>query len=373
MINIPKFSMLLSSILLLSIIVVIGCSQPQAPSGNKAPVIMSLTPMRNQTTPGGTVIIESKVTSPDNDPVTYKWSATGGGFGGSGQKNIWQAPSQSGVYEITLTVEDGKGGFAQARTSITVSSNRAPAITSLSADRQNVTPGGSTSVTCVANDPDGDIIIYSWNAADGSINGKGNKVSWISPNKVGDIGITCVVSDDKGGESRQTVLVKVAPAGSSITINLVKEESGNVSSTGVKDTNRYRAGDDEKNLTYRAFFSFDIFGLNKTNVRQAKLKFGPGGITGDPFNALGGLRLWKVNYGEGLPDYIITGDNFFSAGALFTSAPNEVDVTTEITSLVAAGASRLQLEALFYKASNTNNSIDYVEWPDLTLLITFAP
>ncbi len=351
----------------------VSCAKVEAPQGNQQVSIQSLNPVQNQTLPGGTVAIESSVINPGNGPLTYKWSASGGGFGGSGQNNIWQAPPQSGVYEITLTVEDGKGGVARSRTSITVSSNRAPAITNLSTDRQNITPGGSTSVTCVANDADGDIMTYSWNAADGTISGTGNKISWISPNKVGDISITCVVSDGKGGEARQTVLVKVAPADSSITINLVREESGSVSSTGVKDTNRLRAGDDEKNLTYRAFFSFDVFGLNKTNVRQAKLKFGPGKITGDPFNALGGLRLWKVNYGEGLPDYNITGDNFFSAGALFNSAPNEVDVTTEITGLVAAGAGRLQLEALFNKGSNSNNSIDYVEWPDLTLLVSFAP
>jgi len=362
----------LISVLLLSFGMV-SCAKVAAPQGNQQVSIQSLNPVQNQTTPGGTVAIESSVINPGNGPLTYKWSASGGGFGGSGQNNIWQAPSQVGVYEITLTVEDGKGGNAQSKTSITVSSNRAPAITNLSTDRQNITPGGSTSVTCVANDADGDIISYSWNAADGAVSGTGNKITWILPNKVGDIGVTCVVSDGKGGEARQTVLVKVAPAGSSITINLVKEESGNVSSTGVRDTNRYRAGDDEKNLTYRAFFSFDVFGLNKTNVRQAKLKFGPGRITGDPFNALGGLRLWRVNYGEGLPDYNITGENFFSAGALFNSAPNEVDVTTEITGLIAAGANRLQLEALYNKGSNSNNSIDYVEWPDLTLLVSFAP
>lgn len=350
-----------------------SCVQVAAPPGNQQLSIQSLNPVQDQTTPGGTVAVESSVINPGNGVLTYKWSASGGGFGGSGQNNIWQAPSQSGVYEITLTVEDGKGGSAQSRTSITVSNNRAPAITSLSTDRQNITPGGSTTVTCVANDPDGDLVRYSWSAADGSLSGTGNRVSWISPNKVGDIAITCVVSDDKGGESRQTVLVKVAPSGSAITINLVKQESGTVSSTGDRDTTRYRAGDDEKNLTYRAFFSFDIFGLNKTIVRQAKLKFGAGRITGDPFNALGGLRLWKVSYGEGLPDYNTTGDSFYSAGALFNSTPNEVDVTNEITSLVAAGSSRLQLEALFYKASNTNNSIDNVEWPDLILMVTFAP
>jgi len=234
-------------------------------------------------------------------------------------------------------------------------------------------PGGSTVITCVASDPDGDMVRYSWSAGDGTISGTGNRVSWISPNKNGDISVTCMVSDGKGAEAKQTILVNVSPSSNEITIKQVRAESGTVSSTGDKDTTRYRAGDDENNLTYRAFFSYDIFGLNKTNVRKATLKFGAGRITGDPFNALGGLRLWKVNYGEGLPGYNITGDNFYSTGALLTSSPNEIDVTNEIKGLIAAGASRLQMEALFYRASNTNNAIDYVEWPEVNLLITFAP
>ena len=360
-------------VLLLMSFGLVSCVKPAAPQGPQSLTIQSLNPVQGETAPGGAVAIESSVINPGGGTLNYKWSASGGGFGGSGQNNIWQAPSQVGVYEITLTVEDGKGGSDQARTSITVSSNRAPAITSLTASPVNVIPGGSTMITCVASDPDGDMVRYSWSAADGSISGTGNRISWISPNKNGDISIICTVSDGKGGEAKQTILVNVSPSSNDITIRLVRLESGTVSSTGDKDTTRYRAGDDEKNLTYRAFFSFDIFGLNKTNVRQAKLKFGPGRITGDPFKSLGGLRLWKVNYGEGLPDYNITGDNFYTAGALFNSTPNEVDVTTEITNLVAAGAGRLQLEALFYRASNGNNSIDYVEWPDLTLLISFAP
>jgi hypothetical protein len=351
---------------------ILSCSQNASSAGQQL-TVQNLTPVQNQVPPGGTVVIQSSVVNPSNATLSYKWSASGGGFGGSGQNNIWQAPSQVGVYDITLVVEDGKGGSAQSRTSITVSSNRAPAITSLSANPVNVTPGGSTVITCVASDPDGDIVRYSWSAGDGSISGTGNRVTWISPNKNGDIGITCTVSDGKGAESKQTILINVTPSTSEITLKLVRQESGTVSSTGDKDTTRYRAGDDDTNLTYRAFFSFDIFGLNKTNVRQAKLKFGPGTVVGDPFNALGGLRLWRVNYGEGLPDYNITGENIFSASAVLTSSPNEIDVTNEIRSLIAAGATRLQVEALFYRASNGNDAIDYVEWPEASLLITFAP
>jgi hypothetical protein len=368
-----SYVLLILCCLLLIPVGALSCAQEAPSRGGQQLTIQSLNPVQNQTLPGGTVAIESSVINPGSGPLTYKWSASGGGFGGSGQNNIWQAPSQVGVYQITLIVEDGKGGYAQSKTSITVSSNRAPAITSLSASPVNVTPGGSTVVTCVASDPDGDSVRYSWSCGDGTISGTGNRVSWISPNKNGDISVTCTVSDGKGAESKQTILVNVSPSSSDITIKQVRPESGTVSSTGDEDTTRYRAGDDEKNLTYRAFFSFDIFGLNKTNVRQAKLKFGPGRITGDPFNALAGLRLSKVNYGKGLPDYNITGDDFYSAGALLTSSPNEIDVTSEIKNLVAAGADRLQLEARFYKASNGNNSIDYVEWPEVTLLVTFAP
>ncbi len=369
--NLGRVFLFLSCVLLISL-GMLACS-PATPPASQQLTIQSLTPVQNQVMPGGTVVIESSVINPGNNILSYKWSASGGGFGGSGQNNIWQAPSQVGVYDITLVVEDGKGGYAQARTSITVSSNRAPAITSLSANPVNVTPGGSTVITCVASDPDGDIVRYSWSAADGTISGTGNKVSWISPNKNGDIAITCTVNDGKGAESKQVITVNVTPSSSEITIKQIRSESGTVSSTGDKDTTRYRAGDDSANLTYRAFFSYDIFGLNKTNVRQAKLKFAPATIVGNPFSALGGLRLWRVSYGEGLPEYNVTGDNFFTTGALFTSAPYEVDVTNEVRALVSAGADRLQFEALFYRASDVNNAIDYIEWPEVNLLITFAP
>jgi hypothetical protein len=225
----------------------------------------------------------------------------------------------------------------------------------------------------VANDPEGDIVRYSWNPVEGSINGSGSQVTWNAPSKAGEFGITCVVSDGKGAETRQTIKVQVGPSNADITINIVKQESGTVSSTGDKDTTRYRVGDDNSGITYRAFISYDIFSLNKTNVRIAKLKFGPGKVTGDPFNNLEGLRIWQVNYGAGLPDFNTTGNNIFSAGALLKSSPMELDVTPEIKNLITAGADRFQIEALFYKAVSTNNAIDNLEWPDVTLFISFNP
>ena len=140
-------------IVLVSTLVFASCSGAGESKGNQSLTVQSLNPVQTQTTPGGTVVIESQVVNPGNASLTYKWSATGGGFGGSGANNIWQAPPQSGIYEITLTVEDGKGGTAQGKTSITVSSNRSPAITDLSFSPMNVTPGGSTVISCTCQRP----------------------------------------------------------------------------------------------------------------------------------------------------------------------------------------------------------------------------
>jgi hypothetical protein len=356
-----------------STLVFVSCAGGGGGNVAQALAVQSLNPVQTQTTPGGTVVIESKVLNPGNATLTYNWSATGGGFGSSGANNIWQAPPQSGVYQITLTVSDGKGGTAQGNTSITVSSNRAPAITDLSASLKNVTPGGSTVLTCTANDPDGDIVRYSWNASAGTVSGEGNTVSWMAPNNTGDFGITCVASDGKGGEVKQTVTVTVTQPGSTVTINLIKQESGTVSSSGDKDTTRYRAGDDDNNVGYNAFFSYDIFSLNNKKVRLATVRFGPGKITGDPFGALDGLRISQVSYGNGLPDFNTIGNNLYSSKGLFSSAPAEIDVTQEINQKIAAGPSRFQLEAAFKKPNSGNRAGDYIEWPDAVLYVTFAP
>ncbi|MHB8086005.1 MAG: hypothetical protein ACYDHZ_09270, partial [Dehalococcoidia bacterium] len=192
-------------------------------------------------------------------------------------------------------------------------------------------------------------------------------------NNTDDFGITCVASDGKGGEVKQTVTVTVTQPGSTVTINLIKQESGTVSSSGDKDTTRYRAGDDDNNVGYNAFFSYDIFSLNNKKVRLATVRFGPGKITGDPFGALDGLRISQVSYGNGLPDFNTIGNNLYSSKGLFSSAPAEIDVTQEINQKIAAGPSRFQLEAAFKKPNSGNRAGDYIEWPDAVLYVTFAP
>ena len=89
--------LILSGLLLISYGSAVMCTGCTLHSGGQQLTIQSLNPVQNQTLPGGTVAIESSVINPGNGALTYKWSASGGGFGGSGQNNIWQAPSQVGI------------------------------------------------------------------------------------------------------------------------------------------------------------------------------------------------------------------------------------------------------------------------------------
>jgi len=375
----PRIIPLILLILILSgLLILTSCVQVQSPagqSGSQAIVITSLVPSQIQTFQGGTVYIQSSVKGPQGESLLYKWSCSGGHFVDSGANNTWVAPSQYGNYDITLLVEDSKGNKAQSTVTVFVAANKPPVISSLNTDQADLLYGGMTTITCIANDPDGDALRYSWTASEGTVSGIGNKVTWVAPHKGGNFSITVIVSDGKA-ETRQNVMVRVMTATNTTTISLIRQESGTVSSTGDKDTTRFRAGDDGKNEGYRCFFSFNIFSLNGTRVNAARLKFGPVRISGDPFapvTGLGGLRFWKVKYGEGLPDFNVLGEVLDRAGALFPSTPGEIDVTPELVNLVAGAADRFQVETLFQNTYKKDNIAKFIEFSDAVLEVTFAP
>jgi hypothetical protein len=55
--------------------------------------------------------------------------------------------------------------------------------------------------TCIASDPDGDLLTYKWTADNGTISGNGATATWVSPAVMGKYNITVTVSDGKGGEA----------------------------------------------------------------------------------------------------------------------------------------------------------------------------
>jgi len=58
---------------------------------------------------GGSVQLTCTASDPDDDDLTYSWSALAGSFSGDGSMITWNAPILQGLYFITCTVDDGHG------------------------------------------------------------------------------------------------------------------------------------------------------------------------------------------------------------------------------------------------------------------------
>jgi hypothetical protein len=255
--------------------------------------------------------------------------------------------------------------------------NQSPVISQVTANPAQVVYGGSTTLTAVAADPDDDPLTYNWSASEGTITGTGRQVTWVAPNKSGNLNIALTVSDNRGGQTTGTVTVAVSPPTKTVTINPVASETGTVDQKSATDYSRTRAGDDAQNVGYRAFWSFDISSLAGKNIQSASLKFTTGSITGNPFaynmppSGLGGLWLWKDTYGSKLPAFDYTGAKLIGTGLIY-DPPSVVDVTTQVKLPAAFWSNSFQVEALFNKVSNGNVTVDMIEWSSVVLEVTYS-
>jgi len=92
----------------------------------------------------------------------------------------------------------------------TMLANHRPVITSLEADPQKVTPSGSCKIVCSTSDTDDDELSYNWLASGGEIDGVGANVSWTAPSSEGSYNITVTVTDGRGGEVMNYVVIEVS-------------------------------------------------------------------------------------------------------------------------------------------------------------------
>ena len=70
---------------------------------------------------GRTSTVTADATDPDGDRLTYKWSAPAGTFTNPADRQTpWTAPQQEGPVQLTVQVDDGKGGTASANVTIQV-------------------------------------------------------------------------------------------------------------------------------------------------------------------------------------------------------------------------------------------------------------
>jgi len=176
--------------------------------GNEPPAIISLGAQPNSVIPSGSCQITCHAIDPDDDELSYSWSASGGSISGTGATVNWTAPDSGGSYKVTVTVTDSRGGEAMSQVTVTVGAP--PIVTSLVAAADWITPSGSVQVTCNATDPDGDELTYEWTATAGNISGTGPVADWTGPQEVGIYDITVVVKDSHGDSATDSLHISVA-------------------------------------------------------------------------------------------------------------------------------------------------------------------
>jgi peptidoglycan-associated lipoprotein len=70
---------------------------------------------------GKSSTVTANAQDPDNDPLTYRWSAPTGALQNPAERStLWTAPQQEGTVPVTVTVDDGKGGTASDTVNIQV-------------------------------------------------------------------------------------------------------------------------------------------------------------------------------------------------------------------------------------------------------------
>jgi hypothetical protein len=99
--------------------------------------------------------------------------------------------------------------------------NHPPVISSISVSSSVIYPESTYTFECVANDPDGDNLIYNWTCTNGTLlSTSGKTVKWTAPERSGTAIISCEVRDGKGGSDRMDKSVTIKP----ITITIIDWE-----------------------------------------------------------------------------------------------------------------------------------------------------
>ena len=208
-----------------SVALVLQQKTPPNPFANGAPQISSLVASAGEATPGAPVELAVVATDPDNDALTYAWTATGGSLANAGTATpVWTAPLTDGTQTLSVSVTDGKGGQAgmsvQLKTTskgsaeVSTTFNNWPVVTQVVATPGQLQPGDSSSLTVTATDVDGDALAYAWSdSCGGSFSSTlAEAPTWTAPATMpsgGTCTLTVVVSDGRGGSTSGSLLIGI--------------------------------------------------------------------------------------------------------------------------------------------------------------------
>jgi len=116
---------------------------------------------------------------PDHDTLSYQWDF--GDATSSTLRHPAKTYANAGQYNVTLTVDDGRGGTHATTHSVTVTSVGSAPVASFTATVLSVTAQGAAVAFDASGttDPDGDPLTYSWDFGDRTGGGSGAFVEYV--------------------------------------------------------------------------------------------------------------------------------------------------------------------------------------------------
>jgi outer membrane protein OmpA-like peptidoglycan-associated protein len=189
-----------------------GIPNPPPPPNHSPVAACSVNPASVYAGSGDTVAVHVEASDPDNDSLSYGYSATGGSVEGTGADARWSSAGlAAGSYTVSVKVDDGKGGTASCSADIKVEEKpNHPPTASLSVERSPILPGERTGITCNGSDPDNDPLTYSYTSTGGQIVGSGSNVQFDSTGlQPGTYTVNCTVNDGRGASADASGKVEV--------------------------------------------------------------------------------------------------------------------------------------------------------------------
>lgn len=118
--------MRLPALLCTGVLLATGCVQPVdeggGKAGNRPPIITAMTASPPEVLVGNTSVVAVTATDPDNDPLTYSWSASTGDIIGEGPSVRFSASfCCAGPNVVRVTVRDNAGGSASFLVDVLIS------------------------------------------------------------------------------------------------------------------------------------------------------------------------------------------------------------------------------------------------------------
>jgi len=186
---------------------------PVPPKPNHPPVAScSANPVSVYQGSNDVVAIHVAASDPDNDPLTYSYTATGGSVDGTGPDARWNSSGAAiGTYTVNAKVDDGRGGTVSCAAEIKVAERpHHPPSISCAPDRSPILPGEHATIQSTASSPDNLKLTYAYSATGGQIAGSGPTAAYDSTGLAqGSYKINCGVTDERGDKADSSTQIEV--------------------------------------------------------------------------------------------------------------------------------------------------------------------